>query len=97
MPWLSCFIGDGACINPVSALCALVNGALTVAMIALLPLLLAAAPAPVAERMPVSKVATASVTIIRAETIEVEPKPSTPPKPDRQYRQRDSVPMVEFY
>jgi hypothetical protein len=66
-------------------------------MTALLPLLLAAAPIATAERMPVSKVATVSVTIIRAELIEVKPRPSVTPQTDRQYRQRDSVPMVDFF
>ncbi len=69
-------------------------------MIALLPLLLAAAPvasdAPAA-RTQVSRAAVATVTIIRAEPVEVTPISLADAKTDRQYRQRDSVPMVEFY
>ena len=67
-------------------------------MIALLPLLLAAAPVGDADaRRPVSRVAVASVTIIAAERVEVKP-PSSRDKPqDRQYRRRNAVPMVEFF
>ena len=69
-------------------------------MIALLPLLLAAAPvssdAPVV-RTQARRVAVATVTIIQAEPVEVTPISSADAKTDRQYRQRDSVPMVEFY
>ena len=69
-------------------------------MIALLPLLLATAPvvgdaAPV--RRPVNVMATASVTIIRAEPVEAKPQPASAAQTDRQYRQRDSAPMVEFF
>ena len=67
-------------------------------MIALLPLLLAAAPvATEAARPRVSRVAMASVTIIRAEPVEVEQPPSGDKHYDRQYRRRDAVPMVEFF
>jgi hypothetical protein len=69
-------------------------------MNALFALLLAVAPvasdAPVT-RAPVSRVAVATVTIIRAEPVEVRPTSSGDTKTDRQYRQRDSVPMVEFF
>ncbi len=68
-------------------------------MIALIPLLLAASPVagdPPARR-PVISVATASVTIIRAEPVAVKPQPSAAPQTDRQYRQRDAVRLVEFF
>jgi hypothetical protein len=90
---------DNACINPVSTLSVLVNTALTAAMIALIPLLMAAAPVagdPPMHR-PVIAVATASVTIIRAEAVVVKPLPFAAPQTDRQYRKRDSVPLVEFF
>jgi hypothetical protein len=67
-------------------------------VIALLPLLLAATPV-VPEAMPsrVSRVATATVQIIRLESVsaQVEPKEAKPA--DRQYRQRDDMPLVEFF
>lgn len=67
-------------------------------MIAFLPLLLAAAPvATEAARPRVSRVAMASVTIIRTEPVEVEQPPSRAEHYDRQYRHRDAVPMVEFF
>ena len=67
-------------------------------MIALLPLLLAAAPvSSEAVRPRVSKAAMASVTIIRSEPVEVEPPHSGAKHYDRQYRRRDAVPMVEFF
>jgi hypothetical protein len=69
-------------------------------MIALLPLLLAATPvaseAP-AVRQQASRVATATVTIISAERIEVRPTSTASARTDRQYRNRGSVPMVEFF
>ena len=67
-------------------------------MIALLSLLLAAAPvAGEATRARISRIAVASVTIIRAEPIEVEQRPLQDKPHDRQYRHRDAVPMVEFF
>ena len=67
-------------------------------MIALLPLLLVAAPvATEAARPRVSRVAMASVTIIRAEPVEFEQPHSRIQHYDRQYRRRDAVPMVEFF
>jgi len=69
-------------------------------MIALLPLLLATAPAAADAapmRRPVAVMATASVTIVRAERVEVKLQPDSRPQTDRQYRQRDSAPMVDFY
>jgi hypothetical protein len=67
-------------------------------MIALLPLLLAAAPVADADaRRPASRVAVATVTIIRAERVEVKPPPARGKPQDRQYRRRDAVPMVEFF
>ncbi len=67
-------------------------------MIALLPLLLATASvADTDARRPVSRVAVASVTIIAAERVEVNPPPAQGKEQDRQYRRRDTVPMVEFF
>ena len=65
-------------------------------MIALLLLMIA--DAPLAEARPaVSRIAVTTVTIIRAEPVAVlSPAPSAK-QPDRQYRQRDAVPMVEFF
>lgn len=69
-------------------------------MNALLAVLLATGPvaseAPAA-RQQVSRVAVATVTIIRAEPVEVRPVSSADAKTDRQFRKRDSVPMVEFF
>ncbi|MEP7349764.1 MAG: hypothetical protein ABI668_07400 [Sphingorhabdus sp.] len=71
-------------------------------VISLLPLLLAATgighPEMIGPQRPVAtRVAVAAVRIIRAETVDVQKAPRTNQKMDRQYRQRDSVPMVEFY
>jgi hypothetical protein len=69
-------------------------------MIALLPLLLAATPVAgesVAVKGPVSRVASASVTIIHLERITAEIVEAKAEKPDRQVRQRDSKPLVEFF
>ena len=69
-------------------------------MISLLPLLIAAAPvmsdAPDAGKR-ASHVAMATVTIIQAEVVAATPVPSDITRTDRQYRQRGSVPMVEFF
>ncbi len=65
---------------------------------ALLPLLLAATPA-TAPTPParVSRVGSATVQIIRAEPVSAEPRASDVKQPDRQYRRRDQVPLVEFF
>jgi hypothetical protein len=69
-------------------------------MIALLPLLLAATPVAgdgVVASRPVTRVASASVRIIRGERITavtVETKTRTP---DRQIRQREAKRLVEFF
>ena len=67
-------------------------------MIALLPLLLAAAPvAPHAAPARVTRVATATVQIIRLERVSVRTEPQKPQSVNRQYRERDAMPLVEFY
>lgn len=66
-------------------------------MISFLPLMLAAAPVVVDGVRPVSRVAVASVIIIRAEQVEVDEPPLHAKRHDRQYRRRDAVPMVEFF
>jgi hypothetical protein len=69
-------------------------------MIALLPLLLAAAPVAgesVAVKRPVTRVASASVRIIHAERITSETVEAKAGKPDRQVRQREAKPLVEFF
>ena len=69
-------------------------------MIALLPLLLAAVPVSggdgKAASSRIARVATATVTIVQAEriaplTVEADAKP------DRQIRQREQKPLVEFF
>jgi hypothetical protein len=69
-------------------------------MISLFPLLLATS-ALVSDgpttRSQVSRVAVATVTIIQAEPVAVTPPLSSSASTDRQYRQRDSVPMVDFF
>jgi hypothetical protein len=65
---------------------------------ALVPLLLAATP--VAQNAPsprVSRVATASVQIIRLEPVSARPETGDDKSSDRQYRQRDNMPLVDFY
>ncbi|MGB5077042.1 MAG: hypothetical protein WBO17_06140 [Sphingorhabdus sp.] len=65
-----------------------------------LALLIAASPTGAekpAGRRPVVRIATASVTIIRAETIRLEPSSAPAGQFDRQYRQRDSVQITEFF
>jgi hypothetical protein len=69
-------------------------------MIALLPLLLAATP--VADNgakapRPAVRLATASVTIVQAERIAPTLAEGDAPKPDRQVRQREQKPLVEFF
>ncbi len=68
-------------------------------MIALLPLLIAAAPVPpVQTTQPrASRVATATVRIIRAERIEADPDPQAGKLADRQYRRRGGMPLTEFF
>jgi hypothetical protein len=67
-------------------------------MIALLPLLLAATPvAPEAAPARVSRVATATVQIIRLERVSAPADSRSPTSADRQYRQRDAMPLVEFF
>ena len=67
-------------------------------MISLLSLLLATAE-PI-ELLPVrptaSRDAVVSVTIIRAERVDVVNAPNAP-QPDRQHRRRGAMPIVEFY
>lgn len=69
-------------------------------MIALLPLFLAAAP--VADNVasaprPAVRLATASVTILQADRIASAMPDNMTPKPDRQIRQREQKPLVEFF
>ncbi len=69
-------------------------------MIAFLPLLIAAAPVGgdnVAVTRPVTRLASASVTIIQAEPITFAQVELRTPTPDRLVRQRDAKPLVEFY
>ena len=65
---------------------------------ALLPLLLAATPA-TAPTPParVGRGGPASVQVIRAGAVSAEPRASDVKQPDRQYRRRDQVPLVEFF
>lgn len=69
-------------------------------MIALLPLLLAATP--VADNgastpRPAVRLATASVMIVQAERITRSLPDKATPKPDRQIREREQKPLVEFF
>jgi hypothetical protein len=67
-------------------------------VIALLPLLLAAGP--VASEAPpsrISRVATATVQIIRLEPVSVQLDSMEAKSADRQYRRRDTMPLVEFF
>ena len=69
-------------------------------MMTFLSLLLASVPVAadaLPARKPVAVMATATVTIIRIERIEIEPQSGSLQPTDRQFRQRDSVPMVDFY
>jgi hypothetical protein len=69
-------------------------------MIALLPLLLAATPLAgdsVSDKRPVTRVASASVRIIQSERITLQLVEAKAEKPDRQVRQRDAKPLVEFF
>jgi hypothetical protein len=64
-------------------------------MFALLPLLLAATPAAPPPRA--TRVATATVQIIRLEPVITEPEPTDVQPTDRQYRKRGTMPLTEFY
>jgi hypothetical protein len=67
-------------------------------VIALLPFLLVAAPvSPEAMPSRVSRVATATVQIIKLESVSSKIEPSETRSVDRQYRQRDAMPLVEFF
>ena len=71
---------------------------LPLTVFALLPLLLAASPATApAPSVRASRIGTATVQIIRAEPVSVEPTISEEKQPDRQYRRRDQIPLVEFF
>jgi hypothetical protein len=62
---------------------------------ALLPLLLAATPAALPPRT--TRVATATVQIIKMEPVSANADPKDPKPVDRQYRRRDTMPLVEFF
>jgi hypothetical protein len=68
------------------------------AVISLLPLLLAATPATAPNASPrVSRVGTATVQIIRAESVTPKSPEQDRKRRDRQYRKRDNMPLVDFY
>jgi hypothetical protein len=74
------------------------NQRLPLFVIALLPLLLAATPAaPEATSARVSRIVTATVQIIRLEPISAQVDSKEVRSADRQYRQRDHMPLVEFF
>jgi hypothetical protein len=67
-------------------------------MIALLPLLLAAtSSAPGATPARVNRAATVTVQIIKLETVSAQGTSKDTKSADRQYRQRDDMPLVEFF
>ncbi len=69
-------------------------------MIALLPLLIAATPVGgdnVAPERPVTRLASATVTIIQAERIAPSLVGIQASMSDRQIRQREARPIIEFY
>lgn len=69
-------------------------------MIAFLPLLIAAAPVSddtVAVTRPVTRLASATVTIIQAERIAPSLVGIQAPMSDRQISHREAKPMIEFY
>ena len=67
-------------------------------MFALLPFLLAAAPMATPAAPPrVSRVATATVQIIKLESVSADADRNSAVPVDRQYRQRDAMPLVEFF
>jgi len=71
---------------------------LHLAVIALLPLLLAAtSSAPEVTPARVSRVATATVEIIRLERVSVQAPSKDTKSSDRQFRQREDMPLVEFF
>jgi hypothetical protein len=94
------FRDDGRAINLDFALRRLVNRAFTFAMIALLPLLFAVSAVAddgAAAKRPARQLASASVTIIQAERITPAAVGSNTQRPDRQVREREAKPLVEFY
>lgn len=66
-------------------------------VIALLPLLLAATPAATPAPPRASHAATASVQIIKLESVSATPAAKDAKLVDRQYRQRETMPLVEFF
>jgi uncharacterized membrane protein len=71
---------------------------LHLAVIALLPLLLAAtSSAPEATPARVSRVATVTVQIIKLEPVSARVTSKDINSADRQFRQRDEMPLVEFF
>ena len=68
---------------------------LHLAMIAFLPLLLAATPA--APPPNAVRVASATVQIVRLEPVSASADPKDAKPADRQYRRRDTMPLVEFF
>ena len=71
---------------------------LHLAVIALLPLLLAAtSSAPEVTPARVSRVATATVQIIKLEPVSARIDSTDAKSADRQFRRRDKMPLVEFF
>jgi hypothetical protein len=68
---------------------------LPLTVFALLPLLLAASPA--TAPVPPVRASRIGTAIIKAEPVSVEPTSSEEKQPDRQYRRRDQIPLVEFF
>jgi hypothetical protein len=68
-------------------------------MFALLPLLLAAAPLanPTAPPPRATRVASATVQIIKLEPVSAVADPAIATAVDRQYRRRETMPLVDFY
>jgi hypothetical protein len=64
-------------------------------MFVVLPLLLATAPAAVPPSA--TRVATATVRIIKLEPVAANANPKEPKPADRQYRRREAMPLVEFF
>jgi hypothetical protein len=68
------------------------------AVISLLPLLLAATPATAPNAPPrASRVGTATVQIIRAESAFPKTPEQDRKQRDRQFRQRENMPLIDFY
>jgi hypothetical protein len=93
----SFFRGDATAINPLHACPQWLKRRLHLLVIALLPLLLAATPAATPAPPHVSRVATATVQIIEMESVSAKPAANDTRAPDRQYRQRENMPLVEFF